>query len=90
MILKMMAKRVLKVRALGPSFPNEIKRFSLVFPIFKMGDGFDATTLIRYDNHVTGHERGEFLTWNYRTIENEILGHLNEKNGEVSGNPIFL
>ena len=54
------------------------------------GDGFDLTTLVRYDNRDTGHERGEFLTWNYRTIGNEILGHLNEKNGEVSGNPFFL
>ena len=43
------------------------------------GDGFDLTTLVRYDNRDTGYERGESLTWNYRTIENEIWGHMNEK-----------
>ena len=53
------------------------------------GDGFDVTTLVHYDNRDTGYERGESLAWNYCTLENEILGHLNEKNGEVSGNPIF-
>ena len=43
------------------------------------GDGFDVTTLIRYDNCDTGYERGESLAWNYRMTDIKMLEHLNKK-----------